>query len=148
MQQEDLTLSQIEKLEEILSESRSNSDTSWDQNEAVSKLLNVKFEFEDDIFKGTGGYEVGHAVYKLQKDCNITDLDTGLTHCQALHLRQTGQMWKFLKMLDTLSEETLRSAVYIEKFDSSNEKVEMTGAEFDEIKAGVFTAFWSESSDV
>ena len=101
LQQEELTPIQIEELEQILIKARKDPDENWDQNETVSQLLNVKIEFEDVFFNGTEGYKIGHAVYKLQKNC--IDLDTALLHCQALNLKQTGQFWKLLKVLKTIS---------------------------------------------
>ena len=79
---------------------------SYDENlKEISKLLKVKIDIEDNVLEGTGGYAVAHAVYRLQKVCNITDLDTGSNHCQALDLQQTLQMWKVLKFLKTLPME-------------------------------------------
>ena len=79
---------------------------SYDENlKVVSKLLKVKIDIEDNVLEGTGGYAVAHAVYRLQKVCNITDLDIGSNYCQALDLQQTLQMWKALKFLKTLPME-------------------------------------------
>ena len=75
---------------------------SYDDNlKEISKLLKVKIDIEDNVLEGTGGYAVAHAVYRLQKVCNITDLDIGYHHCKALDLQQTLQMWKVLKFLKT-----------------------------------------------
>ena len=79
---------------------------SYDENlQEISKLLKVKIDIEDNVLEGTGGYAVAHAVYRLQKVCNITDLDIGSNHCQTLDLQQTLQMWKVLKFLKTLPME-------------------------------------------
>ena len=106
LQPEDLSSGQIIQLEEILAKSRENESWNrWNElDEELSKLLNVKAEIKDDILKGTGAYALSHAVYRLQKDCQITDADIGISHCQALGLQQTGQFWKVVKLLKALSE--------------------------------------------
>ena len=108
LQPEDLSSDQINQLEEILAKSRENESWNrWNElDEELSKLLNVKAEIKDDIFKGTGAYAQAYAVYRLQKDCQITDADIGISHCHALGLQQTGQFWKVVKLLKALSEIT------------------------------------------
>ena len=103
-QQQDLNLTQIIELEKILKQARKNRDEHWNENAAVSKLLNLNLDDFDDVFKGAGRSEVGYAVYKLQKDCKIVDPDLGLTHCEALNLEQTSQFWNVLMMHKILSQ--------------------------------------------
>ena len=61
-------------------------------------MLGLKYEIGGDIWTETEKYAVGHAVYRLQKDCNITDFDKGASHSQVLNLQQTRQFWNLLKM--------------------------------------------------
>ena len=48
---------------------------------------------------------------------------------------------------DKISNELLPFAVYIEKFDAKD-KVKLSREDFDDVKAGIFNAFWLESSDI
>ena len=98
---------------------------SYDDNlREVSKLLKVKIDIEDNVLEGTGDYAVAHAVYRLQKVCNITDFDIGSNHCQALDLQQTLQMWKALKFLKTLPmEQNDNDSDNDSDSDSENENV-------------------------
>ena len=49
---------------------------------------------------------------------------------------------------DRVSEDILKFAVYVEKFDSSDDKIKLLGEDFDEIKSGISNAFILESCEV
>ena len=49
---------------------------------------------------------------------------------------------------DRVSEDILKFAVYVEKFNSSDDKIKLLGEDFDEIKAGISNAFILESCEV
>ena len=55
---------------------------------------------------------------------------------------------KKMSRQDRVASAFLPFAIYIEKFDANNKKVKLSGKDFDELRMGVFTAFWLEPLDV